>query len=153
MTLILLPPTSVSNDGEFRLLFRGSARRPPPRRRRRTTWPPPRIRRRLFISSPVRRFEQRQPLILPGSFDFRLILSSPLNSRIELTEPLRAPVRCLVLHRPRWTQTVGLDGFADGHRQIARNAFRAMAMRCCGAFSRNMILRMSSSFDGRLASC
>jgi len=37
--------------------------------------------------------------------------------------------------------------------RLRGKAFIAVAMRCAGAFNKNMILLISSSFDGRFANC
>src|SRR4029077_8580772 len=98
----------------------------------------------------IRRLQQRQPLdFIQDRIHFRhdsFFSSQDLEfhwaaSGLAAGAPLSDPNLLALI--ASLTVTARLRG----------NAFKAVAMRCAGAFSRNMILPISSSFDGKFASC
>src|ERR1700738_3627682 len=140
------------NDGELRLLFRrGRARR---RSAATTSHHGGRGRGNAEVFFhflyEIRRLEQRQPL------DF-------IQDRIHFRHDSFFSSQDLEFHWPASGLAAGapspdpnlfaLMASLTVTARLRGKAFSAMAMRFAGAFSRNMILLMSSSFDGRLASC
>src|SRR2546427_731780 len=144
------------HDGELRLLFgrsRAACRRSPARDHYGC-----RGRRRnaegfLHLLYEIGGFEQRQPLdLIQDRVHFRhgYFFSSPELVELSTGAP---KVSSVFFTSSPASNLFALIASLTVTARLRGSAFSAIAMRCAGAFSKNIILLISSSFDGRFASC